>query len=273
MDIATIIGIIAGIGLILMSILSNSGLDIFYNAPAFMIVFGGTFAATFIAFPFKEVFRLVDLTKKVFSTHKSDNYELIQEISKYAHKSKNLSIFELEKEIPYVENEFLRKGLLSIVDSIDDAIATNKMRQEIVVVQNTHKSGWQIFHEMGKFAPAFGMVGTLIGLVQMLSSLSDIDSIGPKMAVAMLTTFYGALLANIFFIPMSLKLKQRSADQVFEMNLIMEGVNAIRRGDHPKLIEEQLNIFLTNEERNESLKREIENSLLEEESLEGSLAE
>jgi len=261
MDVATIIGIIAGVGLILMSILSNSGLDIFYNMPAFMIVFGGTFAATFIAFPFKEVFRLVDLTKQVFSTSKSDNYELIQEISRYAYKSKNLSILELDREIPEVNNDFFRKGLLAIVDHIDDAVATNQMRQEIVVVQNTHKSGWQIFHEMGKFAPAFGMVGTLIGLVQMLSTLSDIDSIGPKMAVAMLTTFYGALLANIFFIPMSLKLKQRSSEQVFEMNLIMEGILAIRRGDHPKLIEEQLNIFLTNAERTENLKKEIDKGL------------
>ena len=258
MDIATIIGIIAGLGLILSSILSNSGLEIFANLPAFMIVFGGTFAATFIAFPFKEVFRLVDLTKEVFSTRRTDNYELIQEISRYAYKSKNLSVFELEREIPEVKNDFFRKGLLSIIDSVDDHVARNQMKQEIVVVQNNHRSGWQIFHEMGKFAPAFGMVGTLIGLVQMLSTLGDVDSIGPKMAVALLTTFYGALLANIFFIPMSVKLKQRSAEQVFEMNLVMEGVLAIRRGDHPRLIEEQLNIFLTNEERAESLKREIE---------------
>lgn len=256
MDVATIIGIIAGVGLILISILSNSGLEVFFNVPAIMIVVGGTFAATFIAYPFKEVFRLVGLTKQVFSTRKSDNYELIQVIVDFSKKVKNTPILELEDDLNYVENDFLRKGLTSIVDGVDDYIAANQMRQEIVVTQNTHRSGWQIFHEMGKFAPAFGMVGTLIGLVQMLSSLADVDSIGPKMAVAMLTTFYGALLANIFFIPMSLKLKQRSAEAVFEMNLIKEGLLAIRRGVHPRLVEEQLNIFLTNDEKMESVKKE-----------------
>jgi chemotaxis protein MotA len=246
MDIASLVGILSGIGLVLASILLNSGLDLFVNAPSAMIVVGGTVAATLVAYPLNEVLRVVGLFLKVFMTKKSDYRELIETMVMICNVARKGGVLAIESKLDEIANDFLRKGLQFTVDGKDEATVITLLKQEIKQIQQSHKDGWEIMNEMGKYSPAFGMVGTLIGLIQMLSALDDVNSVGPKMAVALITTFYGALLANLIFIPMTVKLKRRSAAEALEMNLVLEGITFIRKGVNPRFMKETLDNLLDN---------------------------
>jgi len=244
MDIATLAGIVAGIGLVLISILMNSGLALFWSAPSAMIVLGGTMAAIFIAFPMNEVVKVMGLFLRVFMVKKSDHYQLIESMVDVCNVARKGGVLAIESKLKDIDNEFLKKGLEMTVDGKDEATVNALLKREIKQIQKSHKDGWEIFNQMGAFAPAFGMVGTLIGLIQMLADLSDVDSVGPKMAIALITTFYGAVLANLFFIPMTVKLKRRSASEGLEMNLVLEGISYIRKGVNPRFMKDVLENYL-----------------------------
>ena len=257
MDIATLLGIFSGIGLVVASIRMNSGFDLFVSAPSAMIVLGGTIAATLVAYPIHELFRVMGLFVKVFTTKKSDYQELIDTMVMICSVARKGGVLAIEGRLTEIDNEFLKKGLLFTVDGKDENTVISLLRGEIKQVQQSHRDGWEIMSEMGKFSPAFGMVGTLIGLIQMLSSLDDVDSVGPKMAVALITTFYGALLANLIFIPMTVKLKRRSAAETLEMNLVLEGITFIRKGVNPRFMKETLENLLESA-IGKKVKKEIE---------------
>jgi chemotaxis protein MotA len=247
MDIATIVGVVSGIGLVLASILMGSGLGLFINIPSIMIVGGGTLAATLIAYPLKEFLMVIKLFIKVFMFKIPTPESLIKTLVEISNKARKSGILAIEQDIPKLKEPFLAKALRMAVDGINTPVIATIMQKEISLMQKEHKVGWEIFGSMGAYAPAFGMVGTLIGLVQMLASLDDPSTIGPKMAVAMLTTFYGSLVANLFFIPMSEKLKRRSAEESLNMTLLFEGAISIREGDHPRILEDKLNVYLSAE--------------------------
>jgi len=244
MDIATLAGIVSGIGLVLVSILMNSGLSLFWSAPSAMIVIGGTMAAIFIAFPMNEVLKVMGLFVRVFMVKKSDHYQLIESMVDVCNVARKGGVLAIESKLKDIDNEFLKKGLEMTVDGKDEATVNALLKREIKQIQKSHKDGWEIFNQMGAFAPAFGMVGTLIGLIQMLADLSDVDSVGPKMAIALITTFYGAVLANLFFIPMTVKLKRRSASEGLEMSLVLEGISYIRKGVNPRFMKDVLENYL-----------------------------
>ena len=244
MDIATLGGIVAGIGLVLISILMNSGLSLFWSAPSAMIVMGGTMAAIFIAFPMNEVLKVMGLFIRVFMVKKSDHYQLIESMVDVCNVARKGGVLAIESKLKDIDNEFLKKGLEMTVDGKDEATVNTLLKREIKQIQKSHKDGWEIFNQMGAFAPAFGMVGTLIGLIQMLADLSDVDSVGPKMAIALITTFYGAVMANLFFIPMTVKLKRRSASEGLEMSLVLEGISYIRKGVNPRFMKDVLENYL-----------------------------
>jgi chemotaxis protein MotA len=244
MDIATLGGIVAGIGLVLISILMNSGLSLFWSAPSAMIVMGGTMAAIFIAFPMNEVLKVMGLFIRVFMVKKSDHYQLIESMVDVCNVARKGGVLAIESKLKDIDNEFLKKGLEMTVDGKDEATVNSLLKREIKQIQKSHKDGWEIFNQMGAFAPAFGMVGTLIGLIQMLADLSDVDSVGPKMAIALITTFYGAVMANLFFIPMTVKLKRRSASEGLEMSLVLEGISYIRKGVNPRFMKDVLENYL-----------------------------
>ncbi len=246
MDIATLIGIVSGVGLVLASILLNSGLDLFVNAPSALIVLGGTIAAILIAYPLNEVLRVMGLFFKVFMTKKSDYGELIETMVMVCNVARKGGVLAIESKLNEIGNEFLKKGLQFTVDGKDEATVITLLKQEIKQIQQSHKDGWEIMGEMGKYSPAFGMVGTLIGLIQMLAALDDVNAVGPKMSVALITTFYGAVLANLIFIPMTVKLKRRSAAEALEMNLVLEGITFIRKGVNPRFMKETLENLLDN---------------------------
>jgi chemotaxis protein MotA len=241
MDLASLIGVIAGVGLVLASILMNSGLDLFINIPSAMIVIGGTLAATLIAFPINEV---MGLFLRVFMVKKSDQYALIESMVGICNVARKGGVLAIESKLKEIDNDFLKKGLELTVDGKDEATVNALLKREVKQLQNAHKDGWEIFNQMGAFAPAFGMVGTLIGLIQMLSDLSDVSSVGPKMAIALITTFYGAVVANLIFIPMTVKLKRRSATESLEMTLILEGIGYIRKGVNPRFMQDVLENYL-----------------------------
>jgi chemotaxis protein MotA len=244
MDIATIIGIVTGIGFVLATILLGSGLGIFINIPSLMIVVGGTFAATLIAYPLKDFLMVIGLAIKVF-IFKIDNQEdLIKNLVEISNKARKGGLLSIEGDIKNIKDPFLGKALQMTVDGVEASSIAAILQKQISLIKKQHKVGYGIFAAMGAYAPAFGMVGTLIGLVQMLADLDDPSTIGPKMAVAMITTFYGAVLANLFFIPMSDKLKLRSEEEISNMNLQYEGVMSIREGEHPRLLEDKLNVYL-----------------------------
>ena len=249
MDIATIIGIFAGIGLVVFSILLNSGLQLFVNAPGFMIVVGGTLAAVLIAYPLNELLKVFGTLRKVFLDKSTDPRKLIKELVELSIKSRREGLLAIDKELGKIHNDFLRKGLQLVVDGVPNASIDNILQIEIVNMKHRHKVGWEIFIEMGKYAPAFGMVGTLIGLIQMLAELADPSSIGPKMAVALLTTFYGAIIANMFCIPIAVKLQRRSHQESLVMNLIIEAIRSIQESENPKLMEDKLNKFLASDQK------------------------
>lgn len=240
MDFATLLGIVSGIGLVVASILLNSGLDLFWSAPSAMIVGGATIAAIMIAYPANEVARVMGLFLKVFLVKKANLDDLIDNMVMINNVARKGGILAIESKLKDVTHEFLEKGLQLTVDGKDEATVSALLKRELTQIQKSHKDGWEIFNDMGKFAPAFGMVGTLIGLIQMLADLADVGSVGPKMAVALITTFYGALIANLIFIPMTVKLKRRSASDTLEMTLILEGISYIRKGVNPRFMKEIL---------------------------------
>ena len=232
--------------LLLASIMQNSGLELFVNGPSAMIVLGGTIAATLVAYPINELFGVLGLFIKVFMTKKRDMYDLIDTMVMICSVARKGGVLAIESRMDEVDNGFLKRGLLYTVDGKDEKTVLTLLKKEIRQIQEKHRDGWEIMSEMGKFAPAFGMVGTLIGLIQMLSALDDVKTVGPKMAVALITTFYGALLANLVFIPMTVKLKRRSAAETLEMNLVLEGITFIRKGVNPRFMKETLENILEN---------------------------
>lgn len=244
MDIATIIGVVSGIGFVLLTILMGSGLGLFINIPSVFIVVGGTIAATLIAYPLAEFLMVVGLTMRVFIFKIENQEDLITLLVDISNKARKGGLLSIESEIQNIKDPFLAKALQMTVDGVQSSAISAIMTKQMNLVEKKHKVGINIFGSMGAYAPAFGMVGTLIGLVQMLASLDDPSTIGPKMAVAMITTFYGAILANLFFIPMSDKLKLRSEEEIGNMRLLYEGVMSIREGEHPRLLEDKLNVYI-----------------------------
>jgi len=255
MDIASIIGVVLGIVLVMGSILLGSGLGIFINAPSLLIVMGGTIAATLIAYPLKDALTVVGVTMKVFMFKIEDTEKLIEQLVTISEKARKNGLLSIEGDIADIKDPFFAKALQMTVDGVKTVDMMAIMQKQINLAQKEHKTGYSMFSSMGAYAPAFGMVGTLIGLVQMLANLDDPSTIGPKMAVAMITTFYGALLANLFFIPMSDKLKLRSQEELTNMTLLYEGVISIREGEHPRLMQDKLNVYLANRQKGKKDKK------------------
>ncbi len=244
MDIATIIGLLAAFGLVAVGIMQGGTLGMFWDPSSALIVIGGTVGATLINFPLQEVFKVIGVVKNAFF-HKikppTDTIKLIVEMSG---KAKREGILALEPFLKEIDDPFLSKGIALVVDGFEWTYIKDAMEKEMEYISNRHSLGAEIFMTMGTFAPALGMVGTLIGLVQMLQNLNDPSNIGPAMAVALITTFYGALLANLLFIPIAGKLKGRSTEEIQIKELMKEGIISLASGVNPRLIDLKLQSFL-----------------------------
>lgn len=244
MDLATIIGLVLSFGLVVSGILAGSSLMIFIDIPSALIVFGGTIGCTLVNYPLVKVMAVVGVMKKTIFSKAENPAEIISRFMDYANRARREGILSLEPMLKEIDDDYLRKGLQLTVDGLEPSTIESILDTEVSYLEQRHETGAEIIGVMGAFAPAMGMIGTVIGLVQMLQSMSDPSSIGPAMAVALITTFYGAILANLIFLPMSGKLKDRSKEEILIRDLIKEGILAISKGENPRIIEEKLSSFL-----------------------------
>jgi chemotaxis protein MotA len=244
LDLSTLIGIGAAFGLMIMAILQGGPLTIFLDTPSAMIVIGGTIGVTFVHYPFSDVIGALNVAKKTFLHKEVKINDLIVQLMEFANKARKEGILALQGAMENVEDDFLKKAMQMAVDGQEPETLRNMLNTEIEYIQIRHGKGADIFLAIGAYAPAMGMIGTLIGLVQMLQTMDDPSSIGPAMAVALLTTFYGAIIANILCNPMSGKLKTRSASEVLIKTLIIEGMQSILSGENPRIMEQRLHAFI-----------------------------
>ena len=252
MDIATIIGFATAFGLMIWAMSGSGNLGIFVDVPSLAIVVGGTIGTGFIHFPLKDMLGAMKIAKNAFFAKERDPKDLISLIVEYANKARKEGILALESAIQETDDEFLAEGLQLAVDGQEPAAIEAILINEIEQLKKRHEQGQDIFMALGSYAPAMGLIGTLIGLVQMLQNLSDPNSIGPAMAVALLTTFYGAILANVIFMPIRGKLERRSKKEQFMRELVLEGILSIAAGDNPRLVEQRLQAFFSMSERPQS---------------------
>ena len=244
MDLSTIIGMAAAFGLMIMAILQGGPLTIFLDVASAMIVIGGTVGVAFVHYPFSEIFGSANVAKKTFLHKDTSLNNLIVQLMEFANKARKEGILSLQGAMEGVEDEFLVKAMQMAVDGQEPETLRAMLNTEIEYIEMRHEKGAEIFLSLAAYAPAMGMIGTLIGLVQMLQTMDDPASIGPAMAVALLTTFYGAVLANVFFTPMSGKLKLRSQSEVLQKTLIIEGMQSILSGENPRIMEQKLHAFI-----------------------------
>jgi chemotaxis protein MotA len=246
-----IIGIIAGFGLVAYGILRGSPLSAFIDVSSVFIVIGGSLAAMLVNFSFaqfKTAFKGFGLMLRRKPTNIGD---VINQIVEFAKKARRSGLLALEDEAQQSDDAFLKKGIQLIVDGTDPELVRNILEIELSFMEERHKNNKAFFDMWGALAPSFGMIGTVIGLVQMLGNLKDIDTIGPNMAVALITTFYGALWANLFCIPISGKMAIVSGEELFIKQIMIEGILSIQAGENPRIIEEKLMAFLSASQRSQ----------------------
>jgi chemotaxis protein MotA len=250
-DIATIIGILLGFIVIIAAIVAGGGWQMFIHIPSMAITIGGMLCATLIHFSLPQFLGIFSVIKKTVIAKVPSQSELIQKMVNFAAINRRDGALALEQEIANLDNSFFIKGLQMLVDGRDSEQIRDFMSIEIQYLQDRHSTGKKVLEFMGSAAPAFGMIGTLIGLVQMLRNLDSPDAIGGGMAVALLTTFYGALSANLIFIPLAGKLGIYSKAETTVIEMIVEGICAIAQGDNPTIVREKLQAFISQGRREE----------------------
>lgn len=244
MDLATLIGLVAGILVFLSGMSSNGSPAAFWDWPSVQITIGGTIFATMINFPLSNLLALPSVMKNVFTSKVMNPGGVIATLVSFAEKARREGLLALEEDASKLNDAFLKKGLGLVVDGTDPELVRNILETELAFLEDRHKANAAVLEAMGTLAPAFGMVGTIIGLIQMLKKLSDPSTIGAGMATALITTFYGSMLANFVFLPMAGKLKVKSAEEILLKEVMIEGILSIQAGDNPRIVEEKLKAFL-----------------------------
>jgi chemotaxis protein MotA len=245
MDIATVIGYLAGVTLVAITVLLGGAPGVFFNIPSFILVVGGTIAATLLNFPLSDVMGVFNTLKNTIIHKASSPERLIEKLVSFATVARREGILALESHAGDVDDEFLQKSVQLAIDGTAPELIKDILTTEIAFLEDRHAMGQSILSAMAAFAPAWGMIGTLIGLVQMLVSLDDPSQIGAGMAIALLTTLYGALMANLLFLPAAGKLRVRTANELLSKEIIIEGILSIQSGDNPRIVEQKLKAFVS----------------------------
>ncbi|MGH8195691.1 MAG: flagellar motor protein PomA [Woeseiaceae bacterium] len=247
MDLATLIGLIGAFAIVLASILIGGSAGTFFNTPSLLIVLGGSALVTMMKFSLGQFTSAASIAVKAFLHKPSSPEELIGTAVQLARTARQGGLLALEDaEVP---DEFMRAGLGLVIDGHPGDVVRSMLSKDIHQTLQRHSEGQAIFKAIGDVGPAMGMIGTLIGLVQMLSSMDDPKQIGPAMAVALLTTLYGALLANLFALPIAHKLAVRSREESFRKSLIIDALLCIQSGQNPRVIENMLERYLPKSKR------------------------
>lgn len=257
MDIATVIGLVLAVGAVAGAVLAGGDVGAFIDVPSVIVVIIGCIGTTFIKWPMEVLTKAANVAMKTVFFTPADPKTTIDEIGSLAETARRESVFALEK-VP-IEDAFLKKAMTLAADNRPPDVIAAILQLEIDAMEERHKIGAGVFDGLAADGPAMGMIGTLIGLVIMLGNLSDQAAIGPAMAIALLTTFYGAIIANIFAGPFKSKLEFRSKQELVKMNIIVAGTLGIVAGENPRLIKEKLSAFLPpadRESNNEEQKEE-----------------
>lgn len=245
MDIASFAGLGVGLFCIIFTIMGSGNLMGYIDFYSVVVTFGGTFATVVFAFPFDSLKEALQSVKYVFFYKKYDSDSIIKSIIDLANTARKEGLLALEEAALQLKDDFLQKGIMLIVDGTDPELVRNILETELVFIEDRHKGNQGVFETMGALGPGFGMIGTLIGLINMLANLKDPSSVGPNMAVAIVTTFYGSMIANLFCIPVVNKLKIRSSQEILLKEVMLEGMLSIQAGENPRIIEEKLKAFLS----------------------------
>jgi len=245
MDLTTVIGTVLCVGLLLWALTSGgTPLSLFVDVPSLVMVAGGTVAVTMMAFRGGDLKGLVKVIMRSYLFKLPSPGEEIERIIAYASLARKEGLLALESKLEELDDQFFSKGVQLVIDGFSADTVRDIMDLELEWQNQRHAAGKKMLDSMGSMAPAFGMIGTLVGLVKMLANLADPSSIGAGMAIALLTTFYGAVLANTIFIPLSGKLDVRAKEEGLLRELMIEGIVAIQSGEKPQLIKEKLKGFL-----------------------------
>lgn len=245
MDLATIIGLISGVVFIIVSISISGKLGYFMDPASAMITIGGTFAATLISYPLNKFLNSVKTAKYIFQNKDLNPKQVIQKVIELANIARKEGLLALEEAAQSMDDKFLQKGILLIVDGTDPELVRNILETELAFIEGRHKESQGFWDTVGSLGPAWGMIGTLIGLINMLQQMDDPSTIGQSMGIALITTLYGSFLANFLAIPISNKLKIRSGEEILLKEVMIEGLLSIQAGENPRIIEEKLKAFLS----------------------------
>ncbi|MDH4128218.1 MAG: MotA/TolQ/ExbB proton channel family protein [Spirochaetota bacterium] len=257
MDLSTIGGIVGGAILLAVSIIWAGG-DLyagFVDAASAMTTVGGMIAALFVAYPFSKLKEIVTIGKHAFRKKEQKAGEMINMLVTFSEKARREGLLALEDDIDEVNDPFLKKGVQLVVDGTDPELVKNIMITDLDKIEDRHARGRDIYDMASILAPAFGMIGTLMGLIIMLANLEDKASIGAGMALALITTLYGAILSNLIFIPLSKKLETLNGDELLLKEIMLEGTLSIQSGDNPRIVKDKLTSFLAPSIREEIAKQ------------------
>ncbi|MGI6096685.1 MAG: motility protein A [Dethiobacteria bacterium] len=262
-DHLTLIGLLVGGGLVALGIGLESEFSAFWNPAGMLITVGGSFGALLVNFQIEQVRQVFKLTTQVFLTREADIGELMEKFAYLSQRARREGLLVLEDDLQEIEDPFFADGLQMVIDGFEPEMIRGILETEIYAQEARHDLGQRLYRTWGSLSPAFGMIGTLIGLVQMLSHLDDPSGIGPGMAVALLTTFYGVIMANLIFIPIAGKLSIRSEQEVRYKEAIIEGLISLQQGLNPRMMREKFKAYLPPAER-ERLEEEHREGLRDE---------
>ena len=244
MDIMGVLGIALGLLSMVIAILLDGSLGIYINLPSVLITLGGTIFATMANYSFTAFKTLGKIIPIALKKDTTDFEGSIKTLIKLAYIARKNGVLALEGEAETLDDNFLKKGILLVVDGSDPELVKNILQTELTFIEERHDKGQSMLNSMAAYAPAFGMAGTLIGLINMLRVLDKPETLGPSMAVALITTFYGVILANLCFTPLAGRLKEKTATEIMHKEMLIEGILSIQAGENPRVIEEKLKAFL-----------------------------
>src|SRR5919205_604064 len=248
MDKGTAIGLVVALVAILGAAVVEAGsvgiLFALINLPSAMIVFGGTIGTILVAFPLERVTKLGKVLGVAFHVEQTSDRDLVNLFVKLAERARREGLLALETEAQAIEDEAIKKGVMLVVDGTDPELVREIMESDVAAMSERHEGRYAIFEAAGGFAPTMGIIGTVMGLVNVLSHLDKPDELGKSIATAFIATLYGVLSANVFWLPMGERLKQRNKEEVARRTLAVEGVLAVQAGDNPRVVREKLEAFL-----------------------------
>lgn len=245
LDTATVLGMIVAWGALLGALLLEGGNPrALINGPAALLVFGGTFGAGIISFRMSQLKSLPAVLAQAFTEKSQDVSEVIALLVGFAERARREGLLVLEEEVDTLTDPFLLRGVQLAIDGTDPELVRDILTTELHFLQARHRVGESIFTTLGGFAPTLGIIGTVVGLIHMLSSLSDPGRMGPLIASAFLATLYGVASANLLFLPIAKKLRARSTEEVLIREVMVEGILSIQAGDNPRVVEEKLKAYL-----------------------------